>query len=195
MRVVGVIAQIFFLVLLLVEAGCGPATTESPPPGDNSSNLLSTYTAYAPVKIDIMPLTEFIGAGEPEEGPRINVYVSLLDSFGCQKKSPGVFRFELYEHLERSAEAKGRRITIWPDIDLTDAVENNNHWRDFLRAYEFNLGFEPQNNQSYVLQATCLCPPRGVPPGTSGRRLSAEFILKHTKNRGQRTEDRGQINF
>jgi len=173
MKVVGVIARIFFLVLLLVEAGCGPATPELPPPGDNRSNLLSVYTPYIPAKIDIMPLTEFIGAGEPEEAPRINVYVSLLDSFGCQKKSPGVFRFELYEYIERSAEAKGRRITIWPDIDLTDAVENNNHWRDFLRAYEFNLGFEPESNQSYVLQATCLCP--------SGRRLSAEFTIKHTK--------------
>jgi len=173
MRVVGVIAQIFFLVLLLVEAGCGPATTESPPPGDNSSNLLSTYTAYAPVKIDIMPLTEFIGAGGPEEASKINVYVSLLDSFDCQKKSPGVFRFELYEYVERSADEKGRRIIIWTDVDLTDAVENDKYWRDFLRAYEFNLLFEPESNQGYVLQVTCLCP--------SGRRLSAEFTIKHTK--------------
>ena len=173
MKMVSVIARIFFFVLLLVEAGCGPATTESPPLGDNRSNLLSVYTAYNPVKIDIMPLTEFIGAGGAEEAPKINVYVSLLDPFGCQEKWPGVFRFELYEYVERSADEKGRRITIWPDIDLTDVVENNNHWRDFLRAYEFNLGFEPQSNQSYVLQVTCLC--------SSGRRLSAEFTLKHTK--------------
>jgi len=173
MKVVAIVLQMFFFVLLLVEGGCEPATTESPSPGDNRSNLLSTYTAYAPVKIDIMPLTEFIGAGEPEEASKINVYVSLLDSFDCQKKSPGVFRFELYEYVERSADEKGRRIIIWTDVDLTDAVENNNHWRDFLRAYEFNLGFEPQNNRSYVLQATCLCP--------SGRRLSAEFTIKHTK--------------
>ena len=173
MKVFSVIARIFFLVLLLVEAGCGPAATELPPPGDNRSDLLSVYTPYNPVKIDIMPLTEFIGVGEAEEAPKINVYVSLLDSFGCQEKSPGVFRFELYEHVERSANEKGRRIIIWPDIDLTDAVENNNHWRDFLRAYEFNLDFEPQSGQSYVLQATCLCP--------SGRRLSAEFTIKQIK--------------
>jgi hypothetical protein len=170
MKMMGVIAQIFFFVLLLVEAGCGPATPELPPLSDNHSNLLSAYT---PVKIDIMPLTEFIGVGEAEEAPKINVYVSLLDSFGCQEKSPGVFRFELYEHVVRSADEKGRRIIIWLDIDLTDVVENNNHWRDFLRAYEFNLDFEPQSNRSYVLQATCMCP--------SGRRLSAEFTLKHAK--------------
>ena len=173
MKVVAVILQMFFFVLLLVEGGCEPAPTESPPRGDNRSDLLSAYSPYNPVKIDIMPLTEFVDAGEAEETSKINVYVSLLDSFGCQEKSPGVFRFELYEYVERSAEPKGRRVAIWPDIDLIDAVENNNHWRDFLRAYEFNLGFEPQSNQSYVLQATCLCP--------SGRRLLAEFTLKCTK--------------
>jgi hypothetical protein len=171
MKVFSVIAQIFVFVLLLIEAGCEPKATELPPPGDKRSNLLS---AYAPVKIDIMPLTNFISAGDASGIPKINVYVSLLDSFGCQKKSPGVFRFELYEHVERSADEKGRRIFIWPDKDLTDAVENNNHWRDFLRAYEFNLeDFEPQRGRSYVLQATCMCP--------SSRRLSAEFAIKLTK--------------
>jgi len=181
MKVVAIVLQMFFFVLLLVEVGCEPAPTESSPRGDNRFDLLSAYSPYNPVKIDIMPLTEFVDAGEAEETSkinppyvwRINVYVSLLDSFGCQEKWPGVFRFELYEYVERSAEPKGRRIAIWPDIDLIDAVENNNHWRDFLRAYEFNLGFEPQSGQSYVLQATCLCP--------SGRRLSAEFTIKHTK--------------
>ena len=168
MKAIGIIAQVLLFVLLLFESGCEPVATELPPKIN-----ASVYTHYAPVKIDIMPLTEFTGVGDMAEPSKINVYVSLLDSFGCQKKSPGVFRFELYEYVERSAEPKGRRITIWPDIDLTDAVENNNHWRDFLRAYEFNLGFEPESNQSYVLQATCLCP--------SGRRLSAEFTIKHTK--------------
>jgi hypothetical protein len=168
---VNVTAKIFFLVLLLVEGGCGPATESSP--GDNRAELLSVYTSYNPVKIDIMPLTEFVDVGDTEETSKINVYVSLLDSFGCQEKSPGVFRFELYEHVERSANEKGKRIVIWPDIDLTDAIKNNSYWRDFLRAYEFKLGFELQTNQSCVLQATCLCP--------SGRRLSAEFTIKHTK--------------
>jgi len=161
------------LSMLLLGGGCGPATTKSPPPADNRSELLSVYAPYNPVKIDIMPLTEVVDAGEAEETPKINVYVSMLDSFGCQKKSPGVFRFELYEYVERSADEKGKRIILWRDIDLTDAVENNNHWRDFLRAYEFNLSFEPQTNQSCVLQTTCLCP--------DGRRLSAEFTIKHTK--------------
>jgi hypothetical protein len=97
----------------------------------------------------------------------------LLDSFDCQIKTPGIFRFELYKYVRRSAEPKGKRIAIWPDIDLTGTTENNNYWRDFLRAYEFNLDFVPKRNQSYILQATCLCP--------NGKHLSADFVLKYTE--------------
>jgi len=175
MRVAAVIAQIFFSCSLLVEVGCEPVPpdVELLPDADNAFNELSVYTHYTPAKIDIMPLTEFIRAGDTERAPRLKVYVSLLDSFDCQIKSPGVFRFELYEYVQRSAEPKGRRMVIWPDINLTERKENNNHWQDFLRAYEFNLDFKPQSNQSYILQVTCLCP--------SGKRLSAEFGLKHTE--------------
>ncbi|MHC4762529.1 MAG: hypothetical protein ACYS71_04035 [Planctomycetota bacterium] len=116
-----------------------------------------------------MPLTEFISDENSQEESQIKVYVSLLDAFGSQIKAPAVFRFELYEYLMRSAEEKGRRITLWPDIDLTEPTENNKQWQDFLRAYEFTLPFEPGENQTYVLQATCICP--------DGRRLSAELVL------------------
>jgi len=169
MKTVGVILQVFFFVLLLVGAGCEPVPSESL----SETAQLSVYTRYTPVKIDIMPLTEFICTGGDEEPSKIRVYVSLLDAFDCQIKTPAVFRFELYERIRRSAEPRGGRIIIWPDIDLIDTVENNEHWRDFLRAYEFNLDFEPESNQSYILQATCLCP--------DGKRLSAEFGLKDTK--------------
>ena len=144
-----------------------------PPATDSRFPPLPEYTPYAPGKIDILPLTEFGSTDETERASKIKVYVSLLDPFNCQMKAPGVFRFELYEYAQRSAEPKGRRIVIWPDIDLTDAVENNNYWRDFLRAYEFNLDFEPQGHQNYILQVTFLCP--------SGKRLSAELALKDTK--------------
>jgi hypothetical protein len=79
----------------------------------------------------------------------------------------------LYEKVPRSAEPKGKRITKWPDIDLTDIVENNVYWRDFLRAYEFTLPVELDARQNHILQATCLCP--------NGKRLSTEFTLPNTK--------------
>lgn len=86
-----------------------------------------------------------------------------------QPSSPGIFRFELYEHVQCSTEPKGQRLAVWPDIDLTDAAQNNNYWRDFLRAYEFKLDFEPQT-KSHTLQGTFLSP--------TGKRLSAEFALR-----------------
>jgi hypothetical protein len=165
--VIAVIVQMF--LLLLVGAGCEPADAELSSGADSGFNQLSEY---GPVKLDIMPLTEFTGAGGGEKPSKIKVYVSLLDAFDCQIKTPAVFRFELYDRVPRSAEPKGRRIVIWPDINLNDVVKNNEHWRDFLRAYEFNLPFEPESNKSYILQVTSLCP--------GGKRLSAEFALKHT---------------
>ena len=158
------------LAMLLVGTGCQWPLL---PPGlsaktDNDLNKLSVYTRYAPAKINIMPLTEFIGPGNAQQ-PNINLYVSLLDSFGSQIKSPCVFRFELYQRVQRSAEPKGKRI-IMTDIDLTEPAANNEYWRDFLRAYEFNLPFESAADRSYILQVTCLCP--------NARRLSAEFALK-----------------
>lgn len=117
-----------------------------------------------------MPLSEFVSDNEQQNLSKINVYVGLLDRFGSQSKSPGIFRFELYEHLQRSAREKGRRVAIWPDIDLTDAQQNNFYWNDFLRAYRFELDFEPQGEKKYVLQVTCICP--------NETRLTGQYVLK-----------------
>ena len=169
------LSVIFCLCLYLVGAGCDMKMVDTKEQINSDSNLdaLSVYTDYAPVKIEIVPLTEIIYADNAEEESKIIVYVSLLDSFGSQVKMPGVFRFELYERVARSAEPKGRRIVFWPDTDLSGAAENNKFWRDFLRAYEFIFTFTSQSNQCYILQATYLSP--------NGKRLSAEFSLKCTQ--------------
>lgn len=152
---------ILMSLLLLCATGCESANTGLSPKTDSGCNKLS---AYGPVKIDIMPLTEFAGKKQ------LNVYVNLLDSSNCQVKTPAVFRFELYEKIPRSAEPKGKRVFFWPDIDLTDVDKNNEHWKDFLRAYEFNLPFQIESGKSYILQITAIC--------ANGRRLSDELTLK-----------------
>jgi hypothetical protein len=131
------------LAMLLGGAGCEQmqGLPEYTAETDSDFKRLSVYSHFAPEKISIMPLTEFINPGGTRQA-NMNLYVSLLDSFGSQIKSPCVFRFELYQKV-------------------------------FLRAYEFNLPLESAENQSYILQITCLCP--------TGRRLSDEFAIKLTK--------------
>lgn len=181
MRIVSLIFLTLPLALTLLEPGCKSLTrtTEISDQTRNDLDILSKYIRYAPVEIDIMPLTEFVNGGKVQ----LNLYISLIDSFGTQIKSPGKFRFELYEHVQRSPEPKGKRVAMWPDksyidqdegyIDLSDTVKNHQYWRDFLRGYEFNLPLDGPTAQSYILQVTFLCP--------GGKRLLNEFILKPTK--------------
>lgn len=166
------------LVLTVLLGGCQPAPRRVPEPHPQPQDIkqagagsdVSVCAAYAPVKIEILPLTELVGSGE---STRANVYVSLLDTSGCQTKSPGVFRFELYEYVQRSAEPKGQRLVAWPDIDLTELSHNSGYWRDFLRSYEFNLDFQPSGGRTFVLQATFLTP--------AGKRLNDEFTVRLAK--------------
>jgi hypothetical protein len=171
MKVAAVVFRISLFIFLLAATGCGQFSGRTSK-ADNDLNKLSAYSRFAPDRINIMPLTEFINTDNIRQ-ISIKPYVSLLDSFGSQIKSPGIFRFELYQRALRSAEPKGKRVVIWQDIDLTEPALNHEYWRDFLRAYEFDLPFELDVNQSYILQATCLCP--------NGRRLSVEFALKLTQ--------------
>jgi len=126
---------------------------------------------FAPVKISILPLTELSGPSEADPVAKVSVFVALLDAFGSQMKAPGVLRFELYEYVPRSAQAKGRQLTLWPEVDLINPAQNNRYWRDFLRAYEFVLDAQAGRDRTYILEVTCTCP--------DGRRLSAEYVLKN----------------
>ncbi|MFA5239770.1 MAG: hypothetical protein WC476_08715 [Phycisphaerae bacterium] len=165
MKIVAKITYAVAVMFLLLAGGTGCESTGAKlPPGTDSGSNQSCE--YAPAKVNIMPLTEFAGAG------KIKVYVSLLDAFDCQVKAPAIFRFELYSKVSRSAEPKGQRIFIWPDIDLNNPAKNNERWRDFLRTYEFDLPSVPKGSKNCILQVTALCP--------NGKRLSAEFALKHT---------------
>lgn len=173
MRMFHLLSWLMCFVFLLPQAGCIPSKNPEPLPVTANDSDLAVYARFAPVKVDILPLTEFVDAGDEYKPSTINAFVSLLDFYGCAEKSPGVFRFELYEYVPRSSGHMGGRIILWPDYDLTDPALNNHHWRDFLRAYEFDLDFEPTTTRNYVLQVTCICP--------HGRRLSTETILQCSK--------------
>jgi hypothetical protein len=127
-------------------------------------------TGFGPARICILPLTELPNSTGSSQAVVLNAYVSLVDAFGVQIKAPCTVRFELYRYVPRSAEPKGQRLAIWPDIDLVHPATNNKYWRDFLRAYEFRLDAPAGLNESYVLEATCMCP--------DGRRLTAIFPFR-----------------
>lgn len=155
-------------ISFLLFAGCEPESGAVSHTGNVGQMVDRTmYPGYEPVEAGILPLTDFV---EDDQTSKINIFVSIEDSFGSAVKVPAVFRFELYNRLLRSAEPKGSRITIWPDINLTDAKKNNGYWRDFLRVYEFDLDFQPADDRHYILQVTCFC--------AGGRRLTAEYILR-----------------
>ncbi len=162
--------KIILCCSLAANIGCQPAPPEQTAQKQKLQDepQICIPNSFAPDKIEIMPLTEM--NTDSRQNAVIKVYVSLLDSSNCQKKWPGIFRFELYQRVLRSAEPKGKRLFIWPDIDLTEATVNNIHWLDFLRVYEFNLEFESAENKDYILQATCFSP--------DNKRLSTELILK-----------------
>lgn len=130
---------------------------------------------YGVEAIHISGLTELKPEPEKTGGSQLKVYVDLLDSFGSCIKSPGKFRFELYEFVSRSGESRGKRIFIWPDIVLYDAAENNEYWHDHLRSYVFSLktDFRVVDWRNYVLEATCLT--------GDGRRITDKFQLKAIK--------------
>jgi hypothetical protein len=167
------------LLFLSLCCGCGSPEPAGPAPVETSPRDADVDVERAPAvvpsgfaaaRIEILPLTELAPSAEGGEGTQLNVYISLLDAFGSQIKAPGIVRFELYDYVQRSAEPKGQRIAIWPDLDLTSPAENQKFWRDFLRAYAFTFETQASRSRVYILEATCICP--------GGRRLSADFVLR-----------------
>jgi hypothetical protein len=171
---------------LVVVGGCGspapvppprpsvtapqPVAPVSPPPTSAAPAAATLPVGFAPARIDILPLTELAETGGDGSGATLKAYVRLLDGFGSPIKAPGILRFELYDHVSRSAEAKGQRIAIWPDVDVTAPSENNEYWLDFLRAYEFALETQADPENVYILEVTCLY--------SEGTRFTDEFTLR-----------------
>ena len=171
MKTISFLTKLFFVLALAFYAGC----STQPPGADSSPALFHDSTPcsrFGPARIDILPITSITTApaSASDRDSAITAYVCLLDAFDSQIKSPVVFRFELFQRLQRSADPKGKRLIVWPDIDLTDPAANNNLWQDFLRAYLFSLPLQKSAADNCVLHVTCICP--------SGKRLNADFIVR-----------------
>ena len=168
MRAIAVTSKLLFILALLHSAGC--SSSDSGFGFDFARPDVAPCERYGPARIDILPLTVLVQAQDSTRDSTLNVYICQLDSFDSQIKAPAVFRFELFERAQRSTDPKGKRITIWPDIALTDPALNNNHWQDFLRAYLFSLPVQKLSAGDYILHATCI--------SASDKRLYADFLIQ-----------------
>ena len=160
----------WFILGLLWYGGCTMTNVQqetTPAPADDIPRV--SYPAFVPVKVGIIPLTQYVVSSNPDNSSYLKVYVELLDNYNSQMKAPGTFRFELYDRVSRSVEPKGQRIRVWQDIVLTDLDENNRYWREFLRSYEFRLDYTPQDRTNCVLEVTFITP--------EGKRLTAQINL------------------
>lgn len=147
---------VFFVTGLLLLAGC---PDETPQPVGNNGLAGNSECIYGVSEIHIVGLTTLAPDPEDAFASKMQVYIDLVDSFGSRIKAPGTFRFELYEFAAISGQNTGKRLFLQqPDIDLTDADRNNNHWQDYLRAYVFNLktDFRVAGGTEYILQVTLL---------------------------------------
>jgi hypothetical protein len=170
MKALSVLSKLLFIFAIAFFAGCESSPSDSGFHLDFARPDVAPCERFGPVRIDILPLTTLAQAPDSTQDSILNVYICLLDSFDSQIKAPAIFRFELFERAQRSTDPKGRRLTIWPDIALTDPALNNNHWQDFLRAYLFSLPVQKLSAGDYILHTTCVTP--------SDKRLYADFLFR-----------------
>jgi hypothetical protein len=140
-----------------------------------AAKCTANIESYGPASLEIVGLSELKAAGGDENAARLKVFVKVMDAFGSAIKTPCVIRVELYEYVTRSQSPLGKRLEIWPDIELTDSCKNNSQWRDYLRAYEFNLDVSSklEVGRMYIIETTCASP--------MGKRLSAQYKISYQK--------------
>jgi hypothetical protein len=158
-------------ILWIAICGCEPPQTKPL----NAEQCISRIEAYGQATLEIVGLSELKAVAGEQDAAKLKIFVKELDSFGSAIKAPCVFRVELYEYAARSPSPLGKRLEIWPDIDLTNSCKNNDQWRDHLRAYEFNFDVSSklEFGRVYIIEATCISPP--------GKRLSAQYKLSYQK--------------
>jgi hypothetical protein len=148
-------------VLLLPFCGC----QENQNASDSKPGTFQKTCIFVPQKISFNQLTEF---SKPWQ---ITAYIDVYDQFNSRIKAPGIWRFELYPKVPRSADPAGGRIKLWTDIDLTQAAVNNGCWQDYLRCYKFELPLETEvTSGTYILEAVCFT--------AEGKRVSNTVELK-----------------
>lgn len=159
------ILSVGVLFFMMIACGCQEQQIQNRQ-SDSSVAEMQKTCLFVPEKIRFNQLTEF------SQDWQITAYIDILDQFGSRIKAAGIWKFELYEYVLRSAESKGTRLYFWPDINLTDAKVNFGYWQDYLRCYKFDLNLDTDlaGGKTYILQAVCFT--------ADGKRISDSIELK-----------------
>ncbi len=167
------VGPLMLLLLILHAPGChqGPGMVDA---ALEPATHLNTPEAigFWPADVTILPLTVLFAPSDEGTAPYIHLFVGLRDAHGCFVKSPGTFRMELYERVPRSDQTSGRRLSVWPDIDINNPEENQAYWRDYLRCYEFRLDLASPlaRHPSAILEITFL--------SANKERLATQYTLE-----------------
>ena len=154
---------VFTLAVVSFFVGCG-----------GNGNLVDSgeCDCFVIKKFSITPLTKFI---ETDGQSGLKLVVDALDDTGNRTNAPFDLQCSLYQYLPRTADNKGSLVQAWPQINLNSITENNRHWNDYLRSYEFQLKLDnPPNEQWYLLEIACQIP--------SGSRIFDKLMLKYVPN-------------
>ena len=139
---------LYTALILIFLCGCSPDA--------QVSSYVGGGFCFTPASVTINRLSEISMIDDYNNVARIKLFIDVADSFGDNMKAPGVFRLELYEYRNLSAENIGVRIYDWPEIDLSDSTVNQSFWQDSLRSYMFSLDIDRklEKTAKYVVLVT-----------------------------------------
>jgi hypothetical protein len=145
MRSMRLLLPLLAVPVLLALCGCG---------GMPFARSEEDQKMFGPASIRLHPtftqVKDWTGDNKPDG---IEAVLELQDQFGEPTRAGGAVRFELYTFVPNDPERKGKRLAVWSTrLDVRD--EQIAHWNPAIRAYSFQLGFEPiRTDHAYVLTA------------------------------------------
>ncbi len=129
--------RVGLVVLVCVAAGC--SRLHAPPAGDVELFEPGAPNPFAPVSLQISPLTR-IEPG-PQGEPVLAVYLRLVDEWGDGVKAPALFLVQLFRVRGTSGLAEREQGWTW-EIDLRDP-DANSGWFDATGLYRLPLADVP----------------------------------------------------
>ncbi len=146
----------------------------APKGGDRKASRIEEPWPFAPVRLEIHPLTRYIRAApNAAESGTIEAHIELFDRDGDPAKGVGVLLIELYR-MTGPVEGVGaeEQIARWP-WNLNDPEKNKATYDPVTRTYRMSLtGLPPstRTGESLELRATLTVP--------DGRAMTDRYRLR-----------------